>query len=303
MKTVGIEKKERSENSGKPVPLYYNADAGSSAKILAQLQDDSRIKMEPVSAAAMEGVCKRTVKQGEKRLLVSGGDGTIALTAAHLTDNHLELGVIPGGTLNHFAQRVGIPSDPAEALEVALHGKARSVDCGYVNEVLFINTSSVGAYPVFVRSRQNLQNRMPYFPATIVAGFRRFLNFRRVRVSLSGKVLRTPLVFIGVGERNLRLPAVGQVKKQGSKGLHLIAVNCSTGIEVLTLLITSLFFGIDPLQKKRRIENQLVDHVELHFHHRKKRIFVALDGELVPLHPPLKYHFAPGEIMVALPHK
>jgi diacylglycerol kinase family enzyme len=300
MKTAGTEKKER---PGKPVPLYYNADAGSSAKIVAQLHSDSRIKMEPVSPAAMKGVCKRTVKQGEKRLLVGGGDGTIALTASHLTDNHLELGVIPCGTLNHFAQRVGIPLDLAEALDVALHGRARPVDCGYVNDVLFINTSSVGAYPVFVRSRQNLQNRMPYFPATILAGLRRLLKFRRVRVSLSGKVLRTPLVFIGVGERSLRLPLVGQAKKRGSKGLHLIAVPCSTGMEVLTLLITSLFFGIDPLQKKRRIENQLVDHVQLNFHHRKKRVLVALDGELVWLHPPLKYQFAPGEIMVALPDK
>jgi diacylglycerol kinase family enzyme len=303
MKTAGTEKKERSENSGKPVPLYYNADAGSSAKILAQLQVDSRIKIESVSPAAMEEVCKKTVKQGEKRLLIGGGDGTIALTAAHLIDNRLELGIIPCGTLNHFAQRVGIPLDPAEALEVALHGRARAVDGGYVNDLFFINTSSVGAYPVFVRSRRKLQNRMSYFPATLLAGFRRLLKFRRVEVSLSGKVLRTPLVFIGVGERSLRLPEVGQVTKQGEKGLHLIAVHSSTGIEVLTLLITSLFFGIDPLQKKRRIENQLVDHVELHFHHRKKRVLVALDGELVWLHTPLKYRFAPGEIMVALPGK
>lgn len=49
-------------------------------KIVVQLHSDSRIKMEPVSPATMEEVCKKTVKQGEKRLLVSGGDGTKEMT-------------------------------------------------------------------------------------------------------------------------------------------------------------------------------------------------------------------------------
>lgn len=75
-----LSEKENSENSGKPAPSYYNANAGSSAKILAQLQEDSRIKLEPISPAAMEEVCIRTVKQREKRLLVGGGDGTRALS-------------------------------------------------------------------------------------------------------------------------------------------------------------------------------------------------------------------------------
>jgi diacylglycerol kinase family enzyme len=292
---------ERSENFRNPVPLYFNPDAGSSGKALEKIQNDARIKMEAVSSEKMAEVIKMAVLQKTKRVLVSGGDGTIALAASQLAGQKTELAVIPSGTLNHFAQRVGIPNDAAEALDVALYGRARPVDVGYVNGLLFINTSSVGAYPVFVRSRKYLQNRMHYFPASIIAGFRRLLKFRRVLVSLAGKQLRTPLVFIGVGERSISLPALGQAKELGRKGLHLVAVDCGNTIEAFILIMKSLFLGVDPLQKERRIETQVIDSIELNFRRSRSRVNVALDGELVLLRAPLRYRYAPGEIMVAVP--
>lgn len=289
------------KNFKNPVPLYFNPDSGSSDQTLEKIQNDGRIKMEAVSPEKMAEVIKMAVLQKTKRVLVSGGDGTIALAASQLAGKTTELGVIPSGTLNHFAQRVGIPNDSAEALDLALHGKAQPVDVGYVNDLLFINTSSVGAYPVFVRSRNYLQNRMHYFPASIIAGFRRLLKFRRVRVNLAGKELKTPLVFIGVGERELGFPALGQVKEQGRKGLHLVAVDCGNAFEAFILIMKSLFLGVDPWQKERRIETRLIDSIELNFRRQRSRINVALDGELVLLRAPLRYRFAPAEIMVAVP--
>ena len=291
-------------NFRNPLPLYYNPDSGSSAKVLEALQDDARVRMEAVSVEQMVQELKRAVQYRMKRVLVCGGDGTIALAAAQLAGRMTELAVIPGGTLNHFAQRTGLPNNAVEALEVALHGRARPVDVGYVNDMLFINTSSVGAYPVFVRSRKYLQNRMHYYPASLIAGFRRLWKFRPVRVSLAGRLLKTPLVFVGVGERELALPALGQVKEQGRKGLHLMAVDCGSVFEACGLILNSLFFGINPLQKQRRLENQLIEKsIEMNFSRRKSRVTVALDGELVLLGVPLNYRFAPGEIKVALPER
>lgn len=63
----------------------------------------------------------------------------------------------------------------------------------------------------------------------------------------------------------------------------------------------SLFLGVDPWQKERRIETQLTDSIELNFRRHRSRINVALDGELVLLRAPLRYRFAQGEIMVAVP--
>ena len=284
-----------------PVPLYYNPAAGSSEVMLEALRGDPRIEPMPVCPKEMVKEIRRAVEHRQKRVLVSGGDGTIALVAAILAGKNTELAVIPGGTLNHFARRTGIPIEPAEAVHLALTGKAQPVDVGYVNDTLFINTSSVGAYPTFVKSRKHLEHRMHYYPASIIAGLRRLWRFRSVKIKLAGRVLRTPLVFIGVGERELRIPVFGQMKEAGQRGLHLLAVDCDSRLKVLLLVIKSVFWGIDPMQNEMVLENLLVDRVELNFHRHRKRIHVALDGELHRLHNPLCYRLARGEIMVAMP--
>ncbi len=284
-----------------PIPLYYNPDAGSWEKRLETIGTDPRIEPQPVCTQGMVEEIKQAVQQGVKRVLVSGGDGTIALAAAALAGKATELAVIPAGTLNHFAQRTGIPIPTVEAVHLALHGTARPVDVGYANDSLFINTSSVGAYPIFVRSRNHLEHRMHYFPASIIAGLRRLWRFRSIRIKLADRILRTPLVFIGVGERELRMPAFGQTKQAGQDGLHLLAVNCDSKFKVLLLVIKSFFWGIDPMHNEMVLENQLVERVELNFHQRHKGIHVALDGELHWLHTPLTYRLAKGEIMVVMP--
>ncbi len=284
-------------SSSPALPLYYNPGSGSSQKMLESIQDDRRIELEPVSPLEMVERISKAVEKGAKRILVSGGDGTVAMAASQLAGTATELAVIPSGTLNHFAQRTGIPLQAEEALDLALTGKVQPVDVGYVNDVLFINTSSVGAYPSFVRSREYLENRMHYLPASIIAGMRRFIEFRSIWVNLAGKELRTPLVFIGIGERELGLPAIGQVKNGGQAGLHLLAVECDSRFQVILLVIKSFIGGIDPMSKEIVLQNQLVDHIEMNFHHRKK-VHVALDGELILLQTPLNYRLARGEILV-----
>lgn len=303
MKTVtdGRVSIEGADELTPPVPVYYNPDSGSSEKLLEMIRSDPRIQLEAVSPAEMAKRIKQAAASKVKRVVVSGGDGTIALAASLLAGTTTELGVIPSGTLNHFAQRTGIPTDIEEALKVALIGMAQPVDVGYVNDSLFINTSSVGAYPTFVRSRNYLENRMHYLPASIIAGIRRLLKFRPVRVRLVEKELRTPLVFIGVGERELGVPTLGQVKEHGCRGLHLIAVDCESKIQVFMLLIKSFFLGVDPLKKEMKVENKLVNDIELNFRYRKKRVIAALDGELKRLRAPLRYRYATGEILVSLP--
>ena len=284
-----------------PVPLYYNPKSGSWEKMLESIKTDTRIELHPVSPGEMVERIKAAVHEQVKRVLVSGGDGTIALAATQLAGTATELAVIPSGTLNHFAQRTGIPTEAEEALEIALNGRAHPVDVGYVNDSLFINTSSVGAYPTFVRSREYLENRMHYIPASIIAGMRRFVRFRPIRITMGGRELRSPLVFVGVGERELKLPSIGQVKRGGQAGLHLLAVDCDSRFQIFMLVIRSFFWGVDPMTKEMVLQNQLVDSIALNFRHRRKKVHVALDGELNWLESPLQYRLAPGEIMVAMP--
>ena len=135
-----------------PIPVFVNPAAGSAKAALAALDAHSGFDVRLTPPERLAVALRRAVSAGEPRVLVAGGDGTIASAAAILTGSDTALAVLPGGTLNHFARNYGIPTDLEDALKVATGGRETRVDVGYVNERLFFNTSSVGAYVRFVET-------------------------------------------------------------------------------------------------------------------------------------------------------
>lgn len=285
-------------DSNKTVPVFINPESGSASGIIDLLRQDQRLTVYALPAADMADAIRKAIEDGATRLLVSGGDGTIALASSVLAGTAIALGVIPGGTLNHFARRLGIPTDPQAAIELALTGQAQPVDVGYVNDQLFINTSSVGAYVRFVRTREYLERRMNYQLASLLAGIRRLLRLRSARIQLDGNTIRTPLVFVGVGERKLSFPNMGQTHAEGQSGLHLLAVKTENWWETLKLAFNILLWGRDPLEQAQTLEDRMIDALVLDYRRKRHRIHVTVDGELVFLKPPLHYRFAAGELLV-----
>src|SRR5688572_5280348 len=70
---------------------------------------------------------------GVDAVVMAGGDGTISAGAGALAGCSCALGVIPLGTLNHFARDMGIPGDLDEAVAVVAGGRVRAVDVGEAN--------------------------------------------------------------------------------------------------------------------------------------------------------------------------
>ncbi len=62
---------------------------------------------------------------GADRLVVAGGDGTIAPSALAAADAGVPLGVLPAGTANDFARALGLPLDLGRAAAVALEPRRR----------------------------------------------------------------------------------------------------------------------------------------------------------------------------------
>lgn len=89
-------------------------------------------------------LARKAAEAGEKLVLCIGGDGTVSGVAGGLVRSNSALGIIPAGTGNDFARYLGIPSNPLEALEIALNGKAVSVDAGMANDWVFINAAGSG---------------------------------------------------------------------------------------------------------------------------------------------------------------
>jgi len=94
-------------------------------------------------------------------IVAGGGDGTVSTVAGALVDTGIVFGVLPLGTLNHFARDLGVPLELADAVAVLAQGEPGRVDVGEVNGRIFVNNSSLGVYPRIVRLRERYGSRGP----------------------------------------------------------------------------------------------------------------------------------------------
>ena len=61
----------------------------------------------------------------------------------HKAPKDVALAVIPMGTANDFATGLGIPTDPWEAMQLAVHDTAMPIDVGTVNDEVGMLTAAL----------------------------------------------------------------------------------------------------------------------------------------------------------------
>jgi diacylglycerol kinase family enzyme len=256
-----------------------------------------------LAAAEIPPALEELANAGVRRVAVAGGDGTIALAAGVAARLSFELAVIPGGTLNHLASDLGIPESLDEALRLAIDGEAQPVDAGSVNGDLFLNTSSVGTYVTFVRIRGRLERHLGYRLASLAAAIRLLIRPRvfTVEVEIEGKMRfdLTPLVFIGVGERELKLPTLGGRAKGGRRGLHLMIVRGRSRARIAALAFAAAARGTRSAIRSPALDALVVQQFTIRM--RRTRGPVATDGELKTMIAPLEYRWIPGAVKVIIP--
>jgi diacylglycerol kinase family enzyme len=255
-----------------------------------------------VEPDAIADAVRSLVGGGAKRILVSGGDGTIATAASVLMESPAELAILPVGTLNHFARDLGVSTVAAEALKLATEGACRSVDVGLVNGRVFLNTSSVGAYVRFVRFRERLERRFGYRIASAFAAFRLLLQMRLIAVEVETegqpRIYRTPIVFIGVGERELQLPTLGSRVGEGKRGLHVMIARGRTRARLLALALAAVARGVKSVARTPQFDSFLVERCRITL---RRPGYVAVDGELVSMTTTLEYELRRDALCVVCP--
>jgi diacylglycerol kinase family enzyme len=286
-----------------PVPALVNPTAGSARAVLDALTGDARFHLEEATPATLPEAIAEHVRRGADRVVVAGGDGTLASAAAVLVGRGTALAVLPGGTLNHFAHALAVPADLPGALEVALQGSRTTVDVGYLNDRLFLNTSSVGVYVLFVRLRERLERWLGYYAASAVAAVQAFVRLKSLVVELEveGETRRyeSPLVFVGVGERELRPPKLGDRKSGGRRGLHVLVVRRTTRLGLLRMAVRAAFTGVRFWGGDREVESLVVPWCRVTLRRRRSR--AALDGELLVVQGSLRYDYRPDALTVIVP--
>ena len=285
------------------IPAFVNAGGGSAKAAIETLERNPGFDIRLTPPEQCVVALRRAVSDGAPRVVVAGGDGTIASAASVLANTSTALAVLPGGTLNHFARDHGIPTDLDEALRVAEHGDVRPVDVGYLNDQLFLGTSSVGAYVRFVQTRDRLEPYLGYWLASLAAGLRILRTLRSIKVTLeSGGELRvysSPLVFIAVGERELTPPGLGRLTAAPGGALHVVAPRGRRHARRFVRAYASFDRGLEVEPRVLGLDSALVERLRLDLPMRVVK--VAMDGETRRQRTPLEYRLARGGLNLVVP--
>ena len=279
------------------------ADPKLSDKVVAALAESGiDASVSEVEGGEIEERAAASAKRGEPLLIVGGGDGSISAAAAAIAGTDTALGILPLGTLNHFARDLGIPFDLHEAALVIAKGNERRVDIAEMNERIFVNNSAIGLYPLMVLDRDTQQRRLGRSKrlAMVVASARTLARFHHQRLVLTindeHERVDSPLLFVGNNDYRLELPAAGQRDRLDDGRLCVFLMRSKSRIGFVAATLRALAGRSRPDDMIR------LDDVErLRVESRRGWLTVSLDGETMRLKPPLDYRIRKQALKVMAP--
>jgi YegS/Rv2252/BmrU family lipid kinase len=247
--------------------------------------------------------CRAIAERGDELLVVGGGDGTISAAASALVGTKTLLGILPLGTLNHFARDLGIPTKLEDAAKLIAKRTERQVDVAEMNDKIFINNSAIGLYPLMVVDRDSQRKRLGRSKrlAMVIASLRALARFNHQRLNLTVNDeatarLETPLLFVGNNEYRIDIGAPGQRESLDDGQLCVLVLRKKTRRGLIAASIRALF------NRARNDDMVRLDDVQrLRVSSHKRRLAVSLDGEVVRTAPPLDYKIRHKALRVIAP--
>jgi diacylglycerol kinase family enzyme len=234
-------------------------------------------------------------------VVAGGGDGTVNAVAGKLAGTDTALGVLPMGTLNHFAKDVGIPLNLETAIYNLFIGQIRKVDVGDINGRVFVNNSSIGFYPHFVRQREELERRgyVKRF-AALVAIHALLRRHMRLRIKLhmdEAEALNhlTPFLFVGNNRYETSGPDIGTRHQLDAGRLWVCTAPKTDHLNIWRTALRTLA-GRPTDQDLNAFEAKEIS-VDL----RTPRVNVSTDGEVAVMDAPLHYRIRPRALGVLVP--
>jgi diacylglycerol kinase family enzyme len=259
-----------------------------------------RPRIERVRGIEVLPAAERAAADG-RALVAAGGDGTVSTVASVAVRTGTVFGVLPAGTLNHFARDAGIPMDLEKAVEVLAAGHVRPIDVGEVNGVTFLNNISLGMYPQLVRERTAEQMRgrgkWTAFAIALLRTWRRYPTVT-VRMAVDGVplVAETPFVFIGNGEYKAGGLGLGRRTALNSGHLSIYLAPGLGRFEIVAWPFRALAnrLSADPKFEAHTATEAVIDTPAHH-------VSLGVDGELVALKAPLESRVQPRVLRTIVP--
>jgi diacylglycerol kinase family enzyme len=290
------------------VVLNARSGAGCGPELAQQLHElcaAAHLPVEVLLAQSGEDLVAgtgRALAAGTRLVVAAGGDGTQSAVASCLAGTDAVQGVLPLGTLNHFAKDLGIPLELEDAVRTLAQGRVLQVDVGEVNGRVFINNSSLGLYPQIVRERELQQMRLGKGKWRALASAALHATEGRpalaVRVAIGGQqgARRTPFVFVGNNRYTMEGFRIGNRDSLQRGELALYVGRRQGRLGMVWLALRAL---AGRLAQDRDFE--MVTGAGFVVDTHDARIRVATDGEVTMMDTPLNYRVRPAALRVMVP--
>jgi diacylglycerol kinase family enzyme len=290
------------------ITVLLNPDAGTQgdhvvARVTTGFQraGTGELDVRVVGGALVRTVAGEAVARGATVVVAGGGDGTVSAAASVLVDTGATLGILPLGTLNHFAKDLGVPLDLDEAIQAIVGGQRVRVDVGEVSGRPFINNASIGMYASLIAERETMQRigRRKWFAHSLAAArvWRRYYR-HHVRLQADGRerAIHTPFVFVGNNTYQLSGLQLGGRKTLDAGRLHVCLAPNMPRRDVARMIVTAIFGDICQLEGFESFTAS-----ELTLDGGVPRLRVSLDGEVIALDNPLEFRSRRGALQVMVP--
>lgn len=225
-------------------------------------------------------------------ILIGGGDGTIRTAAHYCAFTPIILGVLPLGTLNHFAKEMCLPGSVKELVASIKASHTTTIDLAKVNDLIFVNNSSIGFYPKFADKRDQYSKFYNKWLSYIPGFIESLKKHRSYTITINSKNLNlslyTSFLMISNNVYSYEFPAT--IKREsfqkGLLGLYYFKQGKIRLVKLIKCLLSS----------KNLFEmNQSAYPIEIHFN-QEEEITISLDGETTQVKPPLYYEILPGSL-------
>lgn len=254
--------------------------------------------------AMMETVLLRH-QQSEKTgvIVAAGGDATLNAVAKKLMHTDIPMGIIPLGTFNYVARVLEIPIDIFKAAEVIATGTYREVHIATLNDQIYLNNASLGLYPLFIKKRETFNRLFGRFPLHAYTSALDVLLREHQSLKLSISIdekkypVKTPLIFFGNNQLQLcdMKLRISECAANGKLAGVLVAKN-----DRLSLLRMLFQFVQGKIDQASDVYSFCAEHIQVES--KKKKLTVALDGEIVELETPLNFAVKKSALKVMVPH-
>jgi len=245
----------------------------------------------------------RAVAEKRGLIVAGGGDGTINAVAGQLVSTETTFGVLPMGTLNHFAKDVGVPVNLEAAVRNLFIGRAIKVDVGEVNGRIFVNNSGIGFYPHFVRQREEQERhghiKRIAFMLALRSVVRRYFRLRmRARMGRAQALEQvTPFLFVGNNRYRTSGLGMGTRPALDSGRLWVCMSSSPGGRHVIRTTLKTL------LRRESDEDLNAFEAEELSVEPGTVRVNVSTDGEVSVMNAPLHFRIRPRALAVIVPEQ